>query len=419
MENVALTQVSWTPSREAGLLRFRAFLPHCGMPYAQSRNYDRGVGDRSNISALSPWIRRRLVTEEEIIKEVLSTHSLRNAQKFIEEILWRSYWKGWLEMRPFVLSRYEAEKGALISQCLQESGLSKKYEQAVNGETGITCMDDWVNELRTYGYLHNHARMWFASIWIFTLKLPWQLGAHLFFENLLDADEASNTLSWRWVAGLHTKGKHYQASAHNISTFTNGRYNPEGELNESTTYIQEDAAIEEMIPITKSERVVGEKAVLLLTTEDLHPESITFNTHIVAVGGLEFPVIPTQNRVALQFLDGALSDGLLRASNYFGAEVSTFKVTAEDAYSLSRNRFHRVCQQLATWAKNCGTQDIVTPYAPLGEVAQSIKAISNILEEYGIRLVRIHRSFDSKLWPYATSGFFKFKEKALKQLLRE
>ena len=43
--------------------------------------------------------------------------------------------------------------------------------------------------------------MWFASIWIFTLKLPWQKGAEFFLRELYDGDAASNTLSWRWVAG--------------------------------------------------------------------------------------------------------------------------------------------------------------------------------------------------------------------------
>ncbi|BAU31831.1 deoxyribodipyrimidine photo-lyase [Microcella alkaliphila] len=70
--------------------------------------------------------------------------------------------------------------------------------------------------------------MWFASIWIFTLRLPWQLGADVFLRNLLDGDPASNTLSWRWVAGLQTRGKTYQATADNIARFTDGRYRPRG-----------------------------------------------------------------------------------------------------------------------------------------------------------------------------------------------
>ena len=66
--------------------------------------------------------------------------------------------------------------------------------------------------------------MWFASIWIFTLKLPWQLGAKFFLENLKDGDASSNTLSWKWVAGLQTKGKNYLANSRNIEKFTNNRY---------------------------------------------------------------------------------------------------------------------------------------------------------------------------------------------------
>ncbi|MCK7502530.1 MAG: hypothetical protein MZW92_81430 [Comamonadaceae bacterium] len=72
--------------------------------------------------------------------------------------------------------------------------------------------------------LHNHARLWFASLWIFTLELPWALGADFFLRHLLDGDPASNTLSWRWVVGLQTPGKIYLARADNIARFTAGRF---------------------------------------------------------------------------------------------------------------------------------------------------------------------------------------------------
>ena len=78
-------------------------------------------------------------------------------------------------------------------------------------------------ELKKTGYLHNHTRMWFSSIWIFTLDLPWQLG-EFFMKALKDGDPASNTLSWRWTAGLQTKGKNYVAQEWNIKKFTNQRY---------------------------------------------------------------------------------------------------------------------------------------------------------------------------------------------------
>ena len=66
--------------------------------------------------------------------------------------------------------------------------------------------------------------MLFASIWIFTLGLPWQKGAEFFMKHLYDGDAASNTLSWRWVAGIQTKGKNYLAQSWNISKFTNNKY---------------------------------------------------------------------------------------------------------------------------------------------------------------------------------------------------
>ena len=63
--------------------------------------------------------------------------------------------------------------------------------------------------------------MWFASIWIHTLELQWELGADFFLKHLLDGDPASNTLSWRWVAGIHTKGKNYIARKSNIEKYSN------------------------------------------------------------------------------------------------------------------------------------------------------------------------------------------------------
>ena len=103
------------------------------------------------------------------------------------------------------------------------------------GKTGIKCFDHWTEELET-GYLHNHARMWYASIWIFTLRKSWVSGAKFFADNLVDWCPASNTLGWRWVAGLQTRGKMYVAKADNIRLFTNDKFFPKGELNESPIF---------------------------------------------------------------------------------------------------------------------------------------------------------------------------------------
>ncbi|MDC0619029.1 DNA photolyase [Pelagibacteraceae bacterium] len=184
--------------------------------YTAQRNFDFGPQNRKNISCLSPYITHRLISEYEVAKKVLSKHPYQNVEKFIQEIFWRVYWKGWLELRPKVWTDF-VEDLKIIEN-------SSEYEKAINGETNIDCFNDWIKELKENNYLHNHTRMWFASIWIFTLKLPWQKGAEFFLRELYDGDAASNTLSWRWVAGIQTKGKNYIAQKWNINKFTNNKY---------------------------------------------------------------------------------------------------------------------------------------------------------------------------------------------------
>jgi len=203
-------------SRDGALKKLNNFI-NAELPnYNFKRNFDLGPDDKSNVSCLSPYISHRLITEYEVAKIVLAKFPYQKVEKYIQEIFWRVYWKGWLELRPQVWSDFTEDLKALKED--------DNYKKAINGETQIKCFNDWVNELKENNYLHNHTRMWFASIWIFTLNLPWQKGAEFFMKYLFDGDAASNTLSWRWVAGLQTKGKHYVAQAWNISKFTNNKY---------------------------------------------------------------------------------------------------------------------------------------------------------------------------------------------------
>ena len=203
-------------TREEAMNSLEDFVNNGTVNYSSKRNYDFGPNQRENVSCLSPYISHRLLDEFEISKKVLSKHPYQKVEKYIQEIFWRVYWKGWLELRPKVWSDFLED--------LENIDNSKEYKKAISGETNISCFDDWVKELKNNNYLHNHTRMWFASIWIFTLKLPWQKGAEFFLRELYDGDAASNTLSWRWVAGIQTKGKNYVAQNWNISKFTNNKY---------------------------------------------------------------------------------------------------------------------------------------------------------------------------------------------------
>ena len=203
-------------TRKGALDKLDHFIENEISNYNFKRNFDFGPKKRENTSCLSPYIAHRLINEYETVKIVLKKYPYQKVEKYIQEVFWRVYWKGWLELRPKVWTDFVED--------LKIKEDDEKLYQAKNGQTEIDCFNDWVKELKEFNYLHNHTRMWFASIWIFTLKLPWQKGAEFFLKYLYDGDAASNTLSWRWVAGIQTKGKNYVAQSWNIEKFTNNRY---------------------------------------------------------------------------------------------------------------------------------------------------------------------------------------------------
>jgi deoxyribodipyrimidine photo-lyase len=212
--------MNFNPSRAEALNHLNNFIENNLSEYSKLRNFDFGPTNRSNISCLSPYITHGAINELEVIDKSLKKLPFSKVEKFIQEVLWRVYWKGWLELRPNVWTDYLIE----LKEVKNEFKNNQNYLNAIEGKTNIDCFNQWVMELRENNYLHNHTRMWFASIWIFTLELPWQLGAEFFMQHLYDGDAASNTLGWRWVAGIQTQGKHYLASEWNIKKFSNNRF---------------------------------------------------------------------------------------------------------------------------------------------------------------------------------------------------
>lgn len=387
---------SFEPTRQAGLARLKSFVAHAGRHYQNTRNADLGPADRSNVSALSPYIRHRLVTEEEVMSAVLAKHSPAAAEKFIQEVFWRTYFKGHLETRPVIWANY---RGVLKTLKLQ-GGLQKAHDIAITGSTGIECFDAWVTELIDHGYLHNHARMWFASIWIFTLRLPWELGADFMYRHLLDGDPASNTLSWRWVAGLHTKGKIYLARADNIETYTGGRFSPTGLARDAVALEEPPLPSAQKIPPAPETYSDG-KIGLLLTEEDLQSETWAVDAaHVAAIAGVSCAaarsVLPISDLVK-QFVATAVADGVQRATQKFKAPSQMLNNLLPD--------------EVLAWVKTHDLKTIVTAYAPVGPVAEQLAILASALKADGITLVQLRRTFDSAAWPHGSKGFFAMKEK--------
>ncbi len=391
----ALTRFS--PTRTAALERLHRFVPHAGRDYAARRNYDLGRDEHVGVSTLSPYLRARLLSEQEVLETVLNRHSAAAAEKFIQEVFWRTYWKGWLEMRPDVWAQYQAALQQALDDVHTQSGLRDRWAAACKGETEIDCFNAWAQELVETGYLHNHARMWFASIWIFTLRLPWELGADFFLRHLLDGDPASNTLGWRWVAGIQTPGKTYLARTSNISKYTEGRFAPKWQLaGEAVALDGPPLPARVTVPEVTTPNP-DLRTGLILHDEDLSPG------YVLDAGISPVATAVISARKALSPLEVAphVSGFATRAAEdtvaRYGARLA--HVTWPDADA----------DALAKWAEAAGIDQIVTPYAPVGPAAQILQTLRT--RAGALPLHQIRRAYDSHAWPHATHGFFRFKDK--------
>ncbi|MEM1431441.1 MAG: FAD-binding domain-containing protein [Pseudomonadota bacterium] len=404
---------SFSPDRTAALHALKAFVPKAGPDYAARRNYDRP--DHPDVSGLSPYIRHRLVTETEVLEAVLARHSARSAEKFVQEVFWRTYFKGWLELRPSVWTAYRAGLARAHDRLATESGLRDRWERTCTGSTGIAAMDHWATDLAETGYLHNHARMWFASIWTFTLGLPWELGADFFLRHLLDGDPASNTLGWRWVVGLHTPGKVYVARPSNIAKYTEGRFGGLSALavapGPAPGAPNPPRGASPVTDIWRRDATTG----LLLTEDDLSPgwlldDGLRPVSTAVLSGATARSVLEVSEPV-LAFTRGAVADTRARYGTrlgHHGPVAGLTRAAAPDAEIAN----------LVSWAREHRLDQVVAPYVPAGPSRDRLDALRPALSAAGIPLVTPLRAFDAAAWPHATHGFFRFKEK-IPALLRD
>ena len=389
------------PDRSVGLARLAAFLPRAGRAYAALRNHDRGPGVHEDVSCLSPYLRHRLITEEEVIRAVVDAHGALEAEKFIQEVFWRTYWKGWLERRPNIWRSYCAERDEMRDRINSDASLFDKLQHAEAGETGIACFDAWMHELHHTGYLHNHARMWAASIWIFTLNLPWSLGADLFLRRLLDGDPASNTLSWRWVAGLQTRGKTYLARSDNIATYTNGRFAHTPDLARDANALDEPPPPPALDPPKRDRIESGPPTALIVLDDDVAVDDLVERLRPVGITGVSLASERSCASVmphVVRFADGAVDGGLacLRSKGHTVAE---------------RRPYHdRMAADLAAWSGRLGVSRVALRYAPVGPGRDFVEGLRGRLEAIGISLAEDLRPYDARAWRFADRGFFSFKK---------
>ena len=378
------------------------FLPRAGRDYQNNRNLDRGRDGHSFVSRLSPYVRHRILSEEELISNVLASHSRSAAFKFIQEIFWRTYWKGWLEHRPAVWDRFEVEVQSEFAKLKQVPVKNKIFEQAIGGSTEIAIFNSWVNELKETGYLHNHARMWFASIWIFTLRLPWQLGADFFYNHLLDGDPASNTLGWRWVAGLQTAGKTYLATESNIRKNAAQRLKtiPDSErglerLATQTFEIEDSLTIEEKAPsssrfVDLSPVGIEENDAVLVTVEDLSTQWLDRAGNHVAI---------------FEKTDGRHSE-IKKKFRQEAIEEVKYRIAENSSVGIENIKIFESAHEISSWMEEQGLNDLHSSYIPTGEIRSSLAELPTMLESSGHCYYEHLNDYDRTVWPHCRKGFF-------------
>ena len=365
-------------SRAEAVEELNHFIENNLLEYSKLRNFDFGPQKRDNTSCLSPYVTHGLINEVEIINKSLKRFSFVKNEKFIQEVLWRVYWKGWLELRPNVWTDYLEE----LKDIKENFKDNKDYLDAIEGKTNIECFNEWVNELKEFNYLHNHTRMWFASIWIFTLNLPWQLGAEFFMRHLFDGDAASKTLGWRWVAGIQTQGKNYLATEWNIKKFTNDRF--------PNIKINEEAAPK----ITKKNYTIIEKnftnphlledKVLLVFENNLSMEFTDFKDHNFK----KILIISNTNETRqIQLSENTLNFKTLLITD----QLNRLKEKSIEAEVIKIDELKNI------------KEPIYALYPTIGENLDylQINQLKNI--EF------IYREIDQFSWQFCNKGFFNFK----------
>ena len=370
--------MNFIPTRASALEKLDYFIENGLKDYSKARNFDYGPDKRDNTSCLSPYISHGAINEIEVIKKSLNKFSFSKNEKFIQEVLWRTYWKGWLELRPNVWTDFLVELNSIKNKYKD----NENYLNAIEGNTNIECFNCWVKELKDTNYLHNHTRMWFASIWIFTLDLPWQLGAEFFLKHLLDGDPASNTLGWRWVAGIQTQGKHYLASEWNIKKFTNNRFN-QIKLNENAN------------------PKISEKTYTIIKQDFINPSIDEQKTLVIFDNNLSFE--------SSNFTDIQFKKIILIKQNNENREIKLSENVVKFKELLNEDQKNRLeqknieCQTLDIKDLKNLNEDFYILYPSIGEGLDFL--IKHNLKNYKF----LYRSLDSFSWQFCNKGFFNFK----------
>jgi deoxyribodipyrimidine photo-lyase len=287
--------------------------------YASSRNYIDGA-----VTYLSPYISRGVISVNDVRKAVLAKSNVDDAFKLIQELAWREYWQRmWQHYDLTVLEDIKQPQPDVLHRMM--------VKKLADANTGIDVIDEHIQQLYETGYMHNHLRMYVASIACNVAKAHWRAPAEWLYYHLLDADVASNHLSWQWVASSFSSKKYY-CNQENINRYTNS--NQTGTFldhsYEKIATMQVPEALEEKqhlffkteLPVTTMPQIDSNKPVLLYNSYNLDPnwrvnqeanrilllEPSHFKKFAVVENSIQFFIALAKNIDGIQLYCGELSD---------------------------------------------------------------------------------------------------------------
>ena len=176
--------------------------------YARTRNFIQG-----GVSYLSPYLSRGFITIPQVIGRLKSRGiGMEQAEKFIQELAWREFYtRTWFQKGDQIFADIRQPQVGVENAGIPDAILGAR--------TGIRALDSYLATFPEKGYLHNHLRMYLASITCNIGKYHWSAPANWLYYHLLDGDLASNALSWQWCAGTFSNKPYYVNQA-NINTYT-------------------------------------------------------------------------------------------------------------------------------------------------------------------------------------------------------
>jgi deoxyribodipyrimidine photo-lyase len=216
---------NWKPGEQGAHGQLAKFLDEALVDYAEGRDRP----DKSVTSRLSPHLHWGEISPRQVWQATRQAMAAANGtrdasgEKFLKEVLWREFSYHLLHLFPQLPDQPFKSEFSNFPWADDKAGLEKWQK----GQTGFPIVDAGMRELWSTGVMHNRVRMIVASFLVKDLLIPWQQGAAWFWYTLVDADIASNSASWQWVAGCGADAAPYYRIFNPV--LQGQKFDPEGD----------------------------------------------------------------------------------------------------------------------------------------------------------------------------------------------